>query len=91
MDELRQQGRDVTFENIREAIRSTGVSISANTIKCNQLAYDIYLANCRKPRTGHLPQPALRELVGSLPPGKTSRTGSQNLPSQARAQRRLDR
>jgi len=45
VDELRQEGRDVTFENIREAIRSTGVSISANTIKRNELAYAVYLAN----------------------------------------------
>ena len=40
---------------------------SANTIKRNELAYKVYLANCRKPRTGHLPQPALKELVGSFP------------------------
>ena len=40
VDQLRQHGRDVTFESIREAIRSTGVSISANTIKRNELAYD---------------------------------------------------
>jgi hypothetical protein len=70
VDQLRQHGRDVTFESIREAIRATGVSISANTIKRNQLAYEVYLANCRKPRAGHLPQPALRELVGSFPPEK---------------------
>ena len=70
VDQLRQHGREVTFESIREAIRSTGVSISANTIKRNELAYDVYLANCRKPRTGHLPQPAFRELVGRFPPEK---------------------
>jgi len=70
VDQLRQHRRDVTFESIREAIRSTGVSISANTIKRNELAYKVYLANCRKPRPGHLPQPALRELVGSFPPEK---------------------
>ena len=47
VDQLQKQGRDVTFESIREAIRSLhGVSISANTIKRNELAYKVYLANC---------------------------------------------
>jgi hypothetical protein len=71
VDQLRQEGRDVTFESIREAIRSLhGVSISANTIKRNELAYKVYLANCRKPKTGKLPEPALRVLVGSSSPEK---------------------
>lgn len=42
--------------------------ISANTIKRNELAYKVYLANCRKPKMGKLPEPALRVLVGSSPP-----------------------
>ena len=40
VDQLRERGRGVTFESIRETIRSMhGVSISANTIKRNELAY----------------------------------------------------
>ena len=43
VDQLQSQGRDVTFERIRDTIRSLhGVSISANTIKRNELAYQIY-------------------------------------------------
>ena len=68
VDQLRQHNRYVTFESIREAIRSMhGVSISANTIKRNELAYKVYLANCRKPKTGKLPEPALRVLLSSFP------------------------
>jgi hypothetical protein len=40
-----------------------GVSISANTIKRNELAYRIYSAHRQKPKVAHLPEPALRELV----------------------------
>ena len=66
VDQLRQQGRDVTFESIREAIRSLhGVSISANTIKRNELAYQIYSAHRQKPKVASLPQPALRGLVAN--------------------------
>jgi hypothetical protein len=66
VDQLRQQGRDVTFESIREAIRSLhGVSISANTIKRNELAYQIYSAHRQTPKVASLPQPALRGLVAN--------------------------
>jgi hypothetical protein len=66
VDQLEQHGRDVTFESIRDTIRSLhGVSISANTIKRNELAYQIYSAHCRKPRVACLPQPALRALVAN--------------------------
>lgn len=64
VDELRRQGRKATLEAIRVTIRSMhGVSISANTITRNELAHEIYTANCRKPRAASLPQPDLRELV----------------------------
>ena len=64
VDQLRQHNRYVTFESIREAIRSMhGVSISANTIKRNELAYQIYSAHRQTPRGASLPQPALRALV----------------------------
>jgi hypothetical protein len=44
--------------------------VSYSTIKRNELAYKVYLANCRKPKTGKLPEPALRVLIGSFPPEK---------------------
>jgi hypothetical protein len=57
----------VTFESIRETIRSlNGVSISANTIKRNEVAYQIYSAHRQKPKVASLPQPALIELVASV-------------------------
>jgi hypothetical protein len=66
VDQLRQQGRDVTFESIREVVRSLhGVPISANTIKRNELACQIYSAHRHKPKVAHLPEPALRELVAN--------------------------
>jgi len=64
VDELRQQGRKATLEAIRVTIRSMhGVSISANTIKRNELAHEIYTAVCQKPKAASLPEPALRQLV----------------------------
>lgn len=64
VDQLRRQGRKATLESIRDTIRSLhGVSISANTIQRNELAYQIYSANRQRPRAASLPQPALRELV----------------------------
>ncbi len=64
VDHLRRQKRVVTFQNIRDAVRSLcGVSISANTIKRNELAYQIYLENRAKPKVGQLPQPALKQLI----------------------------
>ena len=66
VDQLQQQRRDVTLESIRETIRSMhGVSISANTIKRNELAYQIYSAHRQKPKVASLPQPALRELLAN--------------------------
>jgi hypothetical protein len=67
VDQLQQQGRHVTFESIRETIRLLhGVSISANTIKRNEVAYQIYSAHRQKPKVASLPQPALRGLVTSV-------------------------
>lgn len=64
VDQLRREGRDVTFQSIRDTVRSVcGVSISANTIKRNDLAYQVYLANRPKPKVAQLPPPALRQLI----------------------------
>jgi hypothetical protein len=66
VDQLRERGRGVTFESIRETIRSMhGVSISANTIKRNELAYQIYSTHRQRPKVASLPQPALRALVAN--------------------------
>jgi DNA invertase Pin-like site-specific DNA recombinase len=71
VDQLRRRGQKVTVEAIRDAIRSMySVSISTSTVKRNELAYQIYLANCQKPRAASLPQPALRELVENASAGK---------------------
>jgi hypothetical protein len=66
VDQLREHDRGVTFESIRETIRLIhGVSISANTIKRNELAYQIYSAHRQRPKVASLPQPALRALVAN--------------------------
>jgi hypothetical protein len=66
VDQLRERGSGVTFESIRETIRSMhGVSISSNTIKRNELAYQIYSAHRQRPKMASLPQPALRALVAN--------------------------
>jgi len=71
VDQLRRQGRKTTLESIRDAIRaSSGVSISANTIQRNELAYQIYLANREKQRAVTLPEPALRQLVENTSAGE---------------------
>jgi DNA invertase Pin-like site-specific DNA recombinase len=71
VDQLRRRGQKVTVEAIRDAIRSMySVSISTSTVKRNELAYQIYLANCQKPRAASLPQPALRELVENASAGE---------------------
>jgi hypothetical protein len=71
VDQLRERGRSVTFESIRETIRSIyGISISANTIKRNEIAYQIYLAHRQKPRVASLPQPALRALLANASAGE---------------------
>lgn len=71
VDQLRERGRGVTFESIRETIRSIyGMSISANTIKRNEIAYQIYSAHRQKPRVASLPEPALRALLASASAGE---------------------
>lgn len=46
VDALRQEKQAVTYESIRAQIKATcGISISANTIRRNEHAYEIYEAN----------------------------------------------
>jgi multidrug efflux pump subunit AcrB len=71
VDQLREHGHGVTFESIRETIRSIySISISANTIKRNEIAYQIYSAHRQKPRVVSLPQSALRALLASASAGE---------------------
>jgi hypothetical protein len=51
IDQLKQQARKVTFSNICAAVKELyGTSISSNTLKRNDAAYQIYLAHRREPR-----------------------------------------
>jgi hypothetical protein len=50
---LRQQAREVAFSNICVAVKELyGVSISSNTLKRNESAYQIYLAHRKPPKKG---------------------------------------
>jgi hypothetical protein len=65
---LKNDGRMVSYAAIRERVHSlSGVWISANTIKRNDLAYKIYLANRCPPRIRRLPEPRLTRLIESVP------------------------
>ena len=87
VDHLRERGRCVTFESIRETIRSMhGVSISANTIKRNELAYQIYSAHRQRPKVASLPQAALRALVANT--SDKDRRGLQSKISRLRRERK---
>lgn len=60
---LKNDGEVVSYAAIRERVHSiSGVWISANTIKRNDLAYRVYLANRCPPRIRHLPEPLLTRL-----------------------------
>lgn len=65
---LKNDGGVVSYATIRERVHSlSGVWISANTIKRNDLAYRVYLANRCSPRICSLPEPLLTRLVESMP------------------------
>jgi hypothetical protein len=64
IEELRRTGMVVTIAKICDAIhRIYGVSVSANTITRNDLAYEIYKAHRAPPRTRVLRDPSLTELL----------------------------
>lgn len=68
VDQSRRQGRKITLDAIRDTIRSTcGVSISTNTIKRNDLAYQVYVAHRPRPRVSCLPDPGLRQVIQNAP------------------------
>lgn len=65
---LRRQKRAVTYESIRGQVKATyGMSISANTIKRNELAYEIYQASRPRPRVGERRHPLLTGIIRGAP------------------------
>jgi hypothetical protein len=66
---LRQHKQAITYEAIRTQIKTTcGISISANTIRRNEHAYEIYEANRAHPKTmGQRRNLQLIELVRGAP------------------------
>jgi hypothetical protein len=69
VDALHQQKQAVTYESIRNQIKTTcGVSISANTIRRNEQAYEIYEADRAYPKSvGQRRNLQLTELVRGAP------------------------
>jgi hypothetical protein len=66
VEKLRQEAREVTFSNICVAVRELyGVSISSNTLKRNDSAYQIYLAHRKPPKKGIGRQRGLQDLLAS--------------------------
>ena len=58
VQKLKIERRPVTFSSIREAVKVLyGLSLSANTIRRNELAYEIYRRHSRPPKapTGRTP------------------------------------
>jgi hypothetical protein len=65
---LRGEGQPVTYASIREKVHAlSGLRISANTIKRNDLAYPIYMEHRRPPKSRHRREPLLMRLVAAVP------------------------
>ena len=63
---LQKDHVEVTYANICKRVGLLyGLSISPNTIKRNELAYQLYLANRRSPKRRQLREPLLIELINS--------------------------
>jgi hypothetical protein len=61
---LQKDGAEVTYASICQRVSTLfGLSISPNTIKRNEFAYRIYLANRRPPRRTRLLEPLLLRLI----------------------------
>lgn len=66
VEKLRQESRVVTFANICAAVKELyGSSISSNTLKRNDSAYQVYLAHRRPPRKGMGARRDLQDLLAS--------------------------
>lgn len=64
VEKLSQSKQRVTFTGIRDTVKVLyGVSISCNTIKQNQAAYEIYLASRQSPRAQAVREPRLQVLI----------------------------
>jgi hypothetical protein len=65
---LRGEGQPVTYASIREKVHAlSGLRISANTIKRNDLAYPIYMEHRRPPKSRHRREPLLMRLLAAVP------------------------
>ena len=81
---LQKDGAEVTYASICQRVSTLfGLSISPNTIKRNEFAYRIYLANRRPPRRTRLLEPLLLRLIDGASDqekrslqSKTARKGS---------------
>jgi hypothetical protein len=68
---LREANRPVTLSSIRnEVLFLFGRSLSTNTIKRNEDAYELYLANRRVPRTPQVKGQLILELYACTEPAK---------------------
>jgi len=68
---LRGEGRTVTYASIREKVHAlSGLWISANTIKRNDLAYPIYMEHRQPPKSRRRREPLLMRLLAAVPGGE---------------------
>ncbi len=68
---LRSEGQAVTYASIREKVHAlSGLWISANTIKRNDLAYPIYMEHRQPPKTRRRREPVLMRLLAAVPGGE---------------------
>ena len=66
---LASEGRPVTFSSIREAVRILyGLALSTNTIRRNELAYEIYRQHRRAPKARASRIPSLMALYQESDP-----------------------
>jgi len=73
---LRQAGHKITYGSICRSVQSLyGFSISANTIKRNDAAYEIYSANRSSRRFAPAKEPTLKRLVGDATDANRKRLG----------------
>jgi hypothetical protein len=74
---LHQAGKSITYRSICQSVESLyAISISANTIKRNHEAYEIYSANRSSRRFMPAKEQALRKLVQSSSGENRTRLGS---------------
>jgi hypothetical protein len=71
VSKLRADGCEVTYASICAAVRAIdGISISPNTIKRNDGAYEIYVAHRRPQRRRCLPEPLLAQAITAASSGE---------------------